>query len=141
MKGENKNMRNSVTTSPVSTEQINSPYCLPAAKLGSNKPFHGEPQMTAQAQIRARAGARARSPGREAAALPWGSLAEPFPASSVRARAGEWFICTMEYYSAIKKDELESVLVRWMNPEPIIQSDVSQKEKNKYSKLKHIYEI
>ena len=38
----------------------------------------------------------------------------------------------MEYYSAIKKDELESVLVRWMNPEPIIQSDISQKEKNKY---------
>ena len=49
MKGENKNMRNSVTTSPVLTEQINSAYCLPAAKLGSNKPFHGEPQMTAQA--------------------------------------------------------------------------------------------
>ena len=44
----------------------------------------------------------------------------------------------MEYYSAIKKDELESVLVRWMNPEPIIQSDVSQKEKNKYSVLMHI---
>ena len=44
----------------------------------------------------------------------------------------------MEYYSAIKKDELESVLVRWMNPEPIIQSDISQKEKNKYSVLMHI---
>ena len=44
----------------------------------------------------------------------------------------------MEYYSAIKKDELESVLVRWMNPEPIIQSDISQKEQNKYSVLMHI---
>ena len=44
----------------------------------------------------------------------------------------------MEYYSAIKKDELESVLVWWMNPEPIIQSDISQKEKNKYSVLVHM---
>ena len=46
------------------------------------------PRRPAELQIRARGGARARSPGREAAALPWGSLAEPFPASSVRARAG-----------------------------------------------------
>ena len=46
------------------------------------------PRRPAELQIRARAGARARSPGREAAALPWGSLAEPFPASSVRAREG-----------------------------------------------------
>ena len=49
-----------------------------------------------------------------------------------------WDTYTVEYYSAIKKDGLESVLVRWMNPEPIIQSDVSQKEKNKYSVLMHI---
>ena len=47
----------------------------------------------------------------------------------------------MEYYSAIKKDELESVLVRRMNPEPIIQSEVSQKEKDKYCVLMHIYGI
>jgi len=47
----------------------------------------------------------------------------------------------MEYYSAIKRNEFESVIMRWMNLETVIQSDVSQKEKNKYSKLKHIYEI
>ena len=38
---------------------------------------------------------------------------------------------TMEYYSAIKRNTFESVLVRWMNLEPVIQSEVSQKEKNK----------
>ena len=43
-----------------------------------------------------------------------------------------WYINTMEYYSAIKKNALESVLKRWMNTEPRIQSEVSQKEKNKY---------
>ena len=37
-----------------------------------------------------------------------------------------WHIHTMEYYSAIKRNTLESVLMRWMNPEPIIQSEVSQ---------------
>ena len=47
----------------------------------------------------------------------------------------------MEYYSAIKKNEFESVLMRWMNLEPIIQSEVSQKEKVKYRILTHIYEI
>ena len=41
-----------------------------------------------------------------------------------------WYIYTMEYYSAIKRNAFESVLVRWMNLEPIIQTDVSQKEKN-----------
>ena len=40
-----------------------------------------------------------------------------------------WYICTMEYYSAIKKDAFESVLMRWMKLEPSIQSEVSQKEK------------
>ena len=40
-----------------------------------------------------------------------------------------WYICTMEYYSAIKRNTFESVLMRWMRPEPIIQSGVSQKEK------------
>ena len=46
---------------------------------------------------------------------------------------------TMEYYSAIKKNEFESVLVKWMNLEPIIQSEVIQKEKNKRLILMHIY--
>ena len=45
--------------------------------------------------------------------------------------ADEWYIHTMEYYSAIKKNAFESVLMRWMKLEPIItlQSEVSQKEK------------
>ena len=47
----------------------------------------------------------------------------------------------MEYYSAIKRNTFESVLMRWMNLEPIIQSKVSQKEKDKYHILAHIYEI
>ena len=41
-----------------------------------------------------------------------------------------WYIYTMEYYSAIKRNAFESVLMRWMNLEPIIQSEVSQEEKN-----------
>ena len=45
----------------------------------------------------------------------------------------------MEYYSAIKKNTFESVLMRWMKLEPIIQSEVSQKEKHQYSILTHIY--
>ena len=44
-------------------------------------------------------------------------------------------------YSAIKRNSFESVLMRWMNPETIIQSEVSQKEKDKYSVLMHIYRI
>ena len=47
----------------------------------------------------------------------------------------------MEYYSAIKKNTFESVLMRWMKPEPIIQSEVSQKKKHQYSTLMHIYGI
>ena len=43
-----------------------------------------------------------------------------------------WYIYTMEYYSAIKKNTSESVLMRWMKLEPIIQSEVSQKEKHQY---------
>ena len=42
-----------------------------------------------------------------------------------------WYIHTMEYYSAIKRNTFESVLARWMNLEPITQSEVSQKETNK----------
>ena len=50
------------------------------------------------------------------------------------------YIYTMQYYSAIKRNTFESVLMRWMNLEPIIQSEVSQKEKNKYI-LTHIHGI
>jgi len=57
----------------------------------------------------------------------------------------EWikklYVYTMEYYSAIKRNTFESVLMRWMNLEPIIQSEVSQKEKDKYHILMHIYGI
>ena len=49
-----------------------------------------------------------------------------------------WYVYIMEYYSAIKKNTFDSVLMRWMNLEPIIQSEVSQKEKNKYHVLTHI---
>ena len=42
-----------------------------------------------------------------------------------------WYIYTIEYYSAIKRSTFESFLMRWMNLEPFIQSEVSQKEKNK----------
>ena len=52
-----------------------------------------------------------------------------------------WCIYTMEYYSAIEKNTFESVLMRWMNLELIIQSEVSQKEKHQYSILMHIYGI
>ena len=45
----------------------------------------------------------------------------------------------MEYYSAIKKNTFESVLMRWMKLEPIIQSEVSQKEKHQYRMLTHVY--
>ena len=50
-------------------------------------------------------------------------------------------IYTMEYYSAIKRNEIELFLVRWMDLETVIQSEVSQKEKNKYLMLIHIYGI
>ena len=60
--------------------------------------------------------------------------------------ADEWIrklrsIYTIEYYSAIKKNAFESVLMRCMKLEPIIQSEVSQKEKHQYSILMHIYGI
>ena len=50
-----------------------------------------------------------------------------------------WYIHTMKYYSAIKKNAFESVLMRWMKLKPIIQRDVSQK--HQYSILTHIYGI
>ena len=52
-----------------------------------------------------------------------------------------WYIYTMEYYSAIKRNTFESVLMRWMNTEPIIQNEVTQKKKDKYCILTHIYRI
>ena len=52
-----------------------------------------------------------------------------------------WYICTMEYYSAIKENTFESVPMRWMKLEPVIQSEVSQKEKHQYSMLTHIFWI
>ena len=50
-----------------------------------------------------------------------------------------WYIYTVEYYSAIRRNTFESVLMRWMNLEPIIQSEVSWKERNKDHILMHIY--
>ena len=50
-----------------------------------------------------------------------------------------WYTYTMEYYSAIKRNTFESVQMRWMNLELIIQSEVSQKEKDKYRILMHTY--
>ena len=73
------------------------------------------------------------------------SLGKPSKAQK-RVSADEWirklwYIYTMEYYSAIKKNIFESVLMRWMKLEPIIQSEVSQKEKHQYSILMHVYGI
>ena len=47
----------------------------------------------------------------------------------------------MEYDSAIKRNEIELFVVRWMDLESVIQSEISQKEKNKYRRLTHIYGI
>ena len=47
----------------------------------------------------------------------------------------------MEYYSAIRRKEIELFVVRWMDLESVIQSEVSQKEKNKYHMLKYMYGI
>ena len=47
----------------------------------------------------------------------------------------------MEYYSAIKRNEIEVFVVRWLELESVIQSEVGQKEKNRYSMLTHIYGI
>ena len=52
-----------------------------------------------------------------------------------------WYIYTMEYYSARKRTTFESVLMRWMNLESLVQSEVSQEEQNKYYILTHIYGI
>ena len=60
--------------------------------------------------------------------------------------ADEWirkllYIYTVEYYSAIKKNTFESVLMRWIKLEPIIQSEVGQIDKHQYSILTHVYRI
>ena len=52
-----------------------------------------------------------------------------------------WHIYTMEYYSAIKRNEMEVFVMRWRDLESVIQSEVSQTEKNKYRMLTHIYGI
>ena len=49
-----------------------------------------------------------------------------------------WYIYTMEYYLVIKWNAFESVLMKWTNLQPVIQSEVSQKEKNKYHILMHM---
>ena len=52
-----------------------------------------------------------------------------------------WHIYTMEYYSAIKRNKIELFVVRWMDLESVIHSEISQEEKNKYRMLTHIYGI
>ena len=52
-----------------------------------------------------------------------------------------WHIYTMEHYSAIKRNKTELFVMRWMDLESVIQSEVSQREKNKYRMLTHIYGI
>ena len=52
-----------------------------------------------------------------------------------------WHIYTVEYYSAIKRNEIELFVLRCMDLESVIQSEVNQKEKNKYRMLTHIYGI
>ena len=49
-----------------------------------------------------------------------------------------WYIYTMEYYSYIKRNGFKSIVVKWMNLEPVIQSEVSRKEKNKYCIVTHM---
>ena len=71
-------------------------------------------------------------------AKPWKQPRCPSAGEQIRKL---WYIYTMEYYSAIKKNAFESVLMRWMKLESIIQSEVSQKEKHQYSILMHIYGI
>ena len=71
-------------------------------------------------------------------ARPWKQPLSPSADESIRKL---WYIYIMGYYSAIKKNAFESLLMRWMKLEPIIQSDVRQKEKHQYSILTHIYGI
>ena len=52
-----------------------------------------------------------------------------------------WYIYTNEHYSAVKRNAFESFLLKWMNLDPIIHSEVSQKEKYKYLILTHVYGV
>ena len=52
-----------------------------------------------------------------------------------------WYMYTMEYSSVIKGNEFESFLLNWMKLEPVIQSEINQKEKNQYHMLMRIYGI
>ena len=52
-----------------------------------------------------------------------------------------WHIYIMEYYSAIKRNKTELFVVRWMDLESVMQGEESQKDKNKYRMLTHIYGI
>ena len=69
------------------------------------------------------------------------TLKQPMCPSTYEWIKKTWHIYTMEYYSAIKGNEIELFLVGWMDLESVIQSEVSQKEKNKYRMLTHIYGI
>ena len=51
------------------------------------------------------------------------------------------YIYTMEYYSSIKRNRVETFLMRWMNVEPVVQSELNQRERDKYHILTHIYGI
>ena len=64
-----------------------------------------------------------------------------FTIARIYVIARSCYIYTMEYYSAIKRNAFESALMRWTNLELIIQSEVSQKEKDKYRILMYIYGI
>ena len=66
---------------------------------------------------------------------------QPMCPSTVEWIKKMWHIYTMEYYSAIKGNEIDLFVVRWMDLESVIQSEVTQKEKNKYRMLAHIYGI
>ena len=59
----------------------------------------------------------------------------------ISRRMDKKVVVKLEYYSAIENNAFESVLMRWMKLEPIIQSEVSQKDKHQYSILMHIYGI
>ena len=52
-----------------------------------------------------------------------------------------WYIIKMEYYSAVEMNAFESVLLRWVNLEPILQSEVSQKERKISSSNTYIWNL
>ena len=68
-------------------------------------------------------------------ARPWKQPKCPSTDEWIKKR---WYIYTMEYYSAIKRNEVESLVETWMDLETVIHSEVSQKEKNKYHILTHV---